>query len=244
MPANLYIPQDIRDKVLEALNISHSILTDEGRLVKTVDSIQEKIPTIDELCSSKPLIGNFVQPIIEKFHGATDDSERYTKLLRDYLTSANEAMEGIVVLTKQVDSTVDDAQKWFTICVWVSTFFFIVVVGMIVGCLMAVNEKSNRLTKITTSMWIWPLFSLLLLLVWIFATLFLAASLSGSDICVEPDEIVYSVLSDKEPAEGLKLAVLKNLMNYVTVSTLFLTRHNLHLHESLDVKLSSLLLLF
>ena len=87
---------------------------------------------------------------------------------------------------------------------------------MLAGSLFVTYEVSKCLTKLMTSAWLWPLFAILLILAWVFTTLFLAASLSGSDICVQPDQIAYSVLAAN--SKGLDSAIYLNLVNYITVS--------------------------
>ncbi|KAL7516452.1 hypothetical protein ACHAWX_001473 [Stephanocyclus meneghinianus] len=205
---------DIRGKSLAALNISDSILTDEEKLVMTVAALKLKMPEIATQCSSIPGLGDIIQPIIDQVNGSTAEIEQYSGQLESSLTSANDALNRIVTMSEDVDNTVDKTQQYFVACVWTSTIFFIVVVGILVGSLFVTFERSNFLTKLTTSAWLWPLFAILLILAWVFATLFLAASLSGSDVCVEPDEVAYNVLAAN--SEGLDSTIYLNLVNYIT----------------------------
>eukprot|EP00804_Cyclotella_cryptica_P011550 CCRYP_012069-RA/>CCRYP_012069-RA protein AED:0.05 eAED:0.05 QI:236/1/1/1/1/1/6/761/608 len=205
---------DLRGKTLEALNISNSILADQKELVKTVDTIQVKVPEISKQCSSIPRLGEIIQPIMDQVKGSTAEIKKYSGLLESSLVSANDSMDRIVLITEDVDTTVDTTQKYFVACVWTSSLFFVVILTMLVGSLLVIYEKSNRLTQLTTSVWLWPLFAILLILAWVFATLFLAASLSGSDLCVQPDEVTYSVLAAN--SEGLDSTIYMNLVNYIT----------------------------
>lgn len=205
---------NLRGKMQAALNISNSILTDQKELVKTLDAIQLKMPEVSTECSSIPRLGDIIQPIIDQVKGSTAEIEKYSDLLESSLVSANDSMDRIVSVTEEVDSSVDTTQKYFVACVWTSTLFFIVILTMLLGSLLVTFEKSGWLTKLTTSVWLWPLFAILLILAWIFATLFLAASLSGSDICVQPDNVTYSVLAAN--SEGLDSTIYLNLVNYIT----------------------------
>ena len=205
---------------LKAINISHSILADEKALQTVVGAIQVKIPEIEELCASKRFIGDIIKPIINDFQGSMHEIDEYSRLLRTSLDSANDAMDTIVAITQDVDTGVDTAQKWFIVCVWISAFFFIVVVAVMVCCiLIAAYEKYNWFTTTINAIG-WPLFSVLLFLVWLFTSLFLAASLSGSDVCIQPDEAVFSFLENgfrNNDTKGVEHAIYLNLVNYVMV---------------------------
>jgi len=57
---------------------------------------------------------------------------------------------------------------------------------MMAVTVLSINGVSNRCTKCATHGIIWPVFIFLLVLAWIFGTLFLVISLAGSDFCVHP----------------------------------------------------------
>lgn len=184
-----------------------------------VHDIEPKMSQVEELCHSKPFVGDYIEPIISDFKGTIGVINDYSQELRSVLTSANNAMGDIVNVTNKVDTGVDSAQKYFIVCVWISSFFFVVVVAMMACCLLLIFEKRSCFTRTVDAIG-WPLFSILLFLVWVFTSLFLAASLSGSDICVEPDEIVYNALVlgyGEKNTEGIEHTVYLNLVNYVMV---------------------------
>lgn len=205
---------------MRGLNISHSILADEEALQVQLNTVQTKLPEIKELCASKAFIGDIIEPIMKNFDESVSEIEQYSQVLRTTLSSSNQAMDTIVTVTNDIDTGVDTAQKWFIVCVWISTFFFVVVVAMLVCSAFVANDKYNCFTKTITAIG-WPFFSILLFLVWVFSSLFLAASLSGSDICVSPDEVVFAALNEGfKDSEGAEHAVYLNLVNYVMVRTL------------------------
>jgi hypothetical protein len=194
-------------------------LADEKSLQEWLDTIQVKLPEIKELCASKPFIGDIIQPIMKDFDESMNEIEEYSQVLRASLSSSNQAMDTIVTVTNEVETGVDTAQKWFIVCVWISTLFFVVVVAMLVCTAFVANDTYNCFTKTITTIG-WPLFSILLFLVWVFSSLFLATSLSGSDICVSPDEVVFAALNDGfRDTQGAERAVYLNLVNYVMVRT-------------------------
>lgn len=223
--------QELRGKMLEALNISNSILTDKKELVKTVDAIRLELPGISERCTSIPRLSDLLKPIIDEVQQSTADIKQYSENLQSSITSANDSMNKIVSLTEEVDTAVGTSQKYFSACVWTSTIFFIVLLVMLVGSIFVTYEISNFLTKVTNSVWLWPVFSVLLILNWLFVSLFFAASLSGSDICVQPDAVTYSVLAAN--SEGLDTTIYLNLVNYITVGHSFFLQPRIHFRSYL-----------
>ena len=217
--------QSIREVTRKGLDISSSLLADDKSLNLVVDAIQLKIPEIEGLCSSKPFIGDTIEPIITDFKGSIEEIEKYSDLLRNSLSRANDAMYTIVNVTNNIDTGVDTSQKYFILCVWVSTFFFVVVVMMLVCCFLVTCDKVNCYTTTINTIG-WPLFSLLLFLVWILASFFLATSLTGSDICIDPDKAVFAGLQYGlgESTDAVGHAVYINLVNYIMVITLLCCR--------------------
>ena len=53
---------------------------------------------------------------------------------------------------------------------------------------------------------------------WVFATLFLTASLAGSDFCYNPDEVVQAYLNSKE--SGFDGIIFGFIIFYISVSAL------------------------
>lgn len=218
--------QNIRGVTREGLEISSSLLADDKSLNQVIGAIQLKIPEIEDLCSSKPFIGDIIEPIINDFKGSIEEIEKYSNLLRNSLSHANDAMYAIMNVTNDFDTGVDASQKYFILCVWVSTFFFVVVVMMLVCCTLVTYEKVNCYTATINTIG-WPLFSLLLFLVWLLASLFLATSLSGSDVCVDPDKAVFAGLQYGlgGSTDAVEHAVYLNLVNYIMVITKLLCCH-------------------
>lgn len=63
---------------------------------------------------------------------------------------------------------------------------------------------------------LWPLFIFFLVLSWIFATVFLVASLAGADFCFSPDKYVEDVLNSMEDQfDGI---IFGFIVYYVSVS--------------------------
>lgn len=113
------------------------------------------------------------------------------------LDGFGEDLRSLVAITEELESQLDAADILFGVLIAISVIIIALVVAMLVGVIFAWRGVTNCLTKLLQYAIIWPLFVLFLLLSWIFATLFLTASLAGSDFCYAPDQYVESLMDQR-----------------------------------------------
>jgi len=104
------------------------------------------------------------------------------------------------------------------ILVAISVIIIALVVCMLVGVFFAWKGVTNCVTKLLQYAIIWPLFVFFLVLSWIFATLFLTASLAGSDFCYDPDQYVQTLLDQR--SSGFEGIIVGFVVFYISGCTI------------------------
>lgn len=121
--------------------------------------------------------------------------DEFKGMLEGSLASFGDDLRSLVSLTEEIDSSLDQADIFFYILIAISVIIIGLIAAMLVGVFFAWKGINNCFTIAIRYAIIWPLFIFVLILSWIFATLFLVASLAGADFCISPDQYVQSLLN-------------------------------------------------
>lgn len=190
--------------------MTESVFESQGEIEQPpgLETSDDRICTLDEEVSVK---------IIEVYEGLTYSVKELRAMLGDSLGNLNSDLNRLLILTEDIDNSLEAANIFFAILIAISAVLLALVIAMIVGVFFAWKGLSNCFTKCIQYVLIWPLFILVLILSWIFAMLFLSASLAGSDFCINPDEHIESYFeSHKE--ELFDSIMFGFVIYYVSVS--------------------------
>ncbi len=154
--------------------------------------------------------------IREAYKELTDSIKGLQTMLDDSLEDFGSDLNQLLILTEDIDNSLESANIFFAILIAISAVLLALVIAMIVGVFFAWNGLSNCFTKCIQYALIWPLFVVILILSWVFAMLFLSASLAGADFCIDPDTIVQTYLNNH--SEAFNSIMFGFMMYYVSVS--------------------------
>ena len=133
----------------------------------------------------------------------------------DNIGSISADVQNVQNLLADIENALVWSDIFFSVLIAITVVIITLIVAMLVGVLFAWKGISNSFTRCIQYALIWPLFIFSLVLSWIFATLFLAAGLAGSDFCVKPDKYVEDFLyAHKDMFDGMLFGFL---VYYVTV---------------------------
>ena len=171
------------------------------------ETSNEQICALDEELSAQ---------IREVYKEVSDSVKELRTMLEGSLEDFASDLNQLLVLTEDIDNSVESAYIFFAILIAISAVFLALVIAMIVGVFFAWKGLSNCFTKCIQYALIWPLFVLMLILSWVFAMLFLSASLAGADFCIDPDAYVQTFLNNN--SEEFDSIMFGFIMYYVSVS--------------------------
>ena len=121
--------------------------------------------------------------------------DQFKRMVEDDLSSFEKDLRSLVSLTESIDDSLDSANIVFVILIAISMAMIGLILAQLVGVLLSIFGISNWLTCCIRNAVIWPLFTILLVLSWLLATLFLVLSISGADFCMSPDAHVQALLN-------------------------------------------------
>ena len=154
--------------------------------------------------------------IRETYRSLEDSVKQLRTMLDGRLDGLASDLNSLLLLTEDIDRTLEVANIFLAILIAISLVFLVLVLAMLVGVYFAYRGMSNRITTCVRRAVIWPMFAVMLTLSWIFATLFLSASLAGADFCIDPDAYVQAFLN--EHSEEFQSIFFGFVLYYVSVS--------------------------
>ena len=173
------------------------------------DDSQEPICGLDSELSTR---------IRSLYNELTANVDQLKATLDENVGSISKDVQNVLNALEEVENYLVWSDVFFNVLVAITVVIITLIVLMMTGVLFAWKGISNAFTKCIQYALIWPLFTFSLILSWIFATLFLAAGLAGSDFCVDPDQYVEKFLyAHEEMFDGMLFGFL---VYYVTVSRL------------------------
>ena len=173
------------------------------------DDSQEPICGLDSELSTR---------IRSLYNELTANVDQLKATLDENVGSISKDVQNVLNALEEVENYLVWSDVFFNVLIAITVVIITLIVLMMAGVLFAWKGISNSLTKCIQYALIWPLFTFSLILSWIFATLFLAAGLAGSDFCVDPDQYVEKFLyAHEEMFDGMLFGFL---VYYVTVSRL------------------------
>jgi len=186
----------------KTIDLTENVIQAEG------DIEEELVPTAQveqenngEICGLNSEVSAQVRTVYVEL---TKNVDLLKEMVEGSLASFSHDLKNLITLTEKVDSGLDQADIFFYILITISVVLIGLIVAMLVGVFFAWKGVSNCVTKAMQYAIIWPLFIFFLVLSWLFATLFLIASLAGSDFCVNPDKNTQAILGqDEDEFQGI-----------------------------------------
>jgi hypothetical protein len=138
-------------------------------------------------------------------------------LIEDNLANFGDDLRQLIKITEDVDSSLDSADIFFYILIAISCCIIGIILAMLVGVFFSAKGVSNCFTRCITNVILWPTFTFLLVLSWVFATLFLTTSIAGADFCITPDVYVTALLNKNK--DKFDSAIFAFIIFYVSGCT-------------------------
>lgn len=199
----------------KAIELTDNVLMEGEEIDQEMDPTRE-VATANggEICG---LDSETSQQIRELYDGLSQGVDDLKEMLSGSLDTFGNDLRNLVTLTENIDKQLDSADIIFYVLVVISAVLIGLILCMLAGVFFAWKGLSNCFTRCIQYAIIWPLFVLLLVLNWIFATLFLVLSLAGADFCVSPDQITQNVINTMGGWEGI---IFGFVMFYVSGCTI------------------------
>ncbi len=125
-------------------------------------------------------------------------------------------IEGLILTVQDVEATLENFKKYISAAKVLVILIDIVALSLMLACIMAWTETQHFVPICFRNTFIIPIFVVLIILFWIFATASLLGATAGSDFCRMPDESVSAFVFRNK--ESLSTLVLAFLLYYITVS--------------------------
>lgn len=200
----------------KTIDLTQNIIQAESDIEEElVPTTQVQTENNGEICGLDSEISNQVRMVYVEL---TKNVDMLKEMVEGSLASFNHDLKNLITLTEKVDTGLDQADVFFYILITISVVLIGLIVAMLVGVFFAWKGVSNCFTKAMQYAIIWPLFIFFLVLSWIFATLFLTASLAGSDFCINPDKNVQAILG--QSADEFDGIIFSFVLFYVSGCTI------------------------
>lgn len=194
----------VESTAVESTNLTLSVLNAKHDLLSALNETMSD--TGAGLCQGPSQVSNEIREAgkllisnINEISLAVDESLK--SFSTDLMTVANTA--------RGVSNDLETASGFFYALILISIVIDVLICIMLAVTVFSAKDISNCFTKCVTCSLIWPIFVLLLVSSWIFATVFLVFSLAGSDFCYKPDDIVMAFLNQyKDKFDSVIFAIL------------------------------------
>lgn len=201
----------VQDIGTKAMNLAENVTA-------AAEDVEDQVQPDD---SEEPICGldsELSTTIRSLYNELTANIDQLKATLDENVGSISKDVQNVLNALEEVENYLVWSDVFFNVLIAITVVIITLIVLMMTGVLFAWKGISNALTKCIQYALIWPLFIFSLILSWIFATLFLAAGLAGSDFCVDPDQYVEKFLyAHEEMFDGMLFGFL---VYYVTVSRL------------------------
>ena len=149
------------------------------------------------------------------YNELTANVDSLKSTLDENIGSIRRDVQNVLNALEEIENYLEWSDIFFNVLIAITVVIITLIVAMMGGVFFAWKGVSNTFTKCIQYALIWPLFIFSLVVSWIFATLFLAAGLAGSDFCVDPDKYVEDFLyAHEDMFDGMLFGFL---VYYVTV---------------------------
>jgi hypothetical protein len=183
----------VESTALESVNLTMSVIESKHKLLSGLnETISE---TGSGFCQGS---GQLATEIREEGQQLVSDIKEMSSAVDASLKSFSTDLMTVANMAKGINNDLQTASGFFYALVAISIVIFVLICIMLAVTVLSAKDISNCFTKCVTCALIWPVFVFLLVLSWIFATLFLVFSLAGSDFCYKPDQIVITVLNQNK----------------------------------------------
>lgn len=185
----------VQDAANKAISLTEDVLQAGDDMDSEMEPSREVSITNDgQICGLDTEASNKIREVYDALNA---NVVQLQDMLSGSLEDFGHDLRMLVKLTEDINDSLDSADAFFYCLIAISVIIIVLIVAMLVGVFFASKGISNCFTKLIQYTIIWPLFVFFLLLSWIFATLFLIASLAGADFCISPDKHVQAILNNE-----------------------------------------------
>jgi len=181
----------------KAIDLTNNVLKASDDVEQGIEEGQEVEEEAEagQICG---LDGEVAIQIQSAYSELETNVDQFKRMIEGNLQGFEKDLRSLVSLTESIDNSLDSANIVFAILIAISCVMIGLILVMLVGVVFSIYGVSNCLTCCIRNAVVWPLFTLLLVLSWILATLFLVLSVSGADFCISPDKHVQALLNRNE----------------------------------------------
>jgi len=183
----------VESTALESMNLTRSALEAKRKLLSGLN--ETIIETGSGFCQGSGQIANEIRGEAQQL---VSDIQEMSSAVDMYLKSLSTDLMTVANMAKGLNNDLQTASGFFYALIAISILIVVLICIMLAVTVFSAKDISNCFTKCVTSALIWPVFTFLLVLSWICATLFLVFSLAGSDFCYRPDQIITAVLTQNK----------------------------------------------
>lgn len=192
-PSRFFYLQLVQQTSYKAINLTDTLLEHQSSLEEDYNVTKGNLHTIAEVCiADSPM----AQQINTVFDQLSSQIYQLGDMIRGTLESFSGDLNELILLTEDIDKQSEKANIIFVVLMVISVILVSITLAMLVGVFFSIKGISNCFTRFFANAIMLPLFTFFLVLSWIITTLFLAVSLSGSDFCVAPDDVIIALLVD------------------------------------------------
>lgn len=179
----------------KAIDLTNNVLKASDDVEQEIEEGQEVEREAGQICGLDDEVAIQIQSAYSELETNVD---QFKRMIEGSLKGFEKDLRSLVSLTESIDDSLDSANIVFVILIAISMLMIGLILAQLVGVLLSIFGISNWLTCCIRNAVIWPLFTLLLVLSWILATLFLVLSVGGADFCISPDAHVQTLLNRNE----------------------------------------------
>jgi len=175
----------------KAIDVTDSVIMGSKDVYEKLE-VNQSVDSLGSICG---LDGEVSVQIESVYRELKTNVDQFKNELEGSLDAFGDDLRSLITFTQDIEDQLDSVKFVFYSLITISVFIIALILCMLVGVLFATYDLSNCLTCCMRNAIIWPCFTVLLLLSWILATLFLILSLGGADFCVAPDSHVQAILN-------------------------------------------------
>jgi len=183
----------VQETTLDLNNITSSFLNDKKTLLDVFRQTQRDLG--GDMCRGNGLVARRLTSVIDGF---ASDVDHLSVMIDETIAAFGGDLQEVVSIIDGVDDKIGSTDIYFYTAMFIIGLLDVIIVSMLVVTYFSARGISNCFTRFSTNVILWPVFSIFLVLAWIFTLVFLVTSLAGSDFCVEPDKILEDFLRQFE----------------------------------------------
>lgn len=209
----------VQQTAYQAIKLTEDVKNDKNELL--TDFNKTKTATAGHFCNGD---GTHAQAIREHFDTLLTEIHDLNDMVDANVDNFQHDLTKVITMAQDVDESLYSADVFFYVALVITVVVQVLIVSMLVVMIFSARGVTNCCTRFATHAILWPVFVFMLVLFWMFALLFLVASLAGSDFCVEPDQVVEWILVQKE--DLFHSVIFQFIVYYVSGCTVVPSSHS------------------